>query len=471
MGKRIAKARARGPRAKPPEVSQAKSSHAGNAEPPPSRSQAPVAHDNRERATTAGLNRNPAPLTRRNLALLNQMIAAERARGTPPSTSELDTLTTPRWTQTTTPSIVNKLAAKTAANNILPARHSRAPKNLKYIRAVLAKSRGSPPPSESEYLAYNSAFQRIRNKRSMLVLTSKLLKDHRDNVYDTVFGCAFTAFHKNLGFNNGLPTLRPDLIEGLQATEFTQVPVHLVYGATLYDSFSVALPHLAGEWKAPGGSMKHAALQCAYVGAALVFGRTGALDYIGQTDPAGQATVMTFATNGASLDVYAHYAAPRPVDEATYHQYLVAHGDLVSSHDAYTGGRQMLRNIQEHARNQSYALRDRLNERWKGPRPGRGTAMRPTPATESSRRGRKAVRHGIVKDASVPRPARATASSRRGRKGRPSARPAKPLAHAIGEPLDGGGDDGGKKRKRQKVVPAPGQCRRSARLQAQGKSS
>ncbi len=44
----------------------------------------------------------------------------------------------------------------------------------------------------------------------------------------------------------------------------------------------MTLPHIAGEWKGPDGSMKEATLQSGYDGAALVYARNQALAHQGK---------------------------------------------------------------------------------------------------------------------------------------------------------------------------------------------
>jgi hypothetical protein len=83
------------------------------------------------------------------------------------------------------------------------------------------------------------------------------------------------------------------------------------------------LPHLAGEWKGPGKNRIEARTQSAYDGAALVYGRNRALEYLGGADPPGHAVISTFTTDGTTINFFAHYAAVSEVDGKTeYHQYL-----------------------------------------------------------------------------------------------------------------------------------------------------
>ena len=97
---------------------------------------------------------------------------------------------------------------------------------------------------------------------------------------------------------------------------------------------------------------------------------------MGKSDPPGHAEIMTFATDGTTLNMYAHYAIPSEVEEdrLEYHQYQYASTNIKHSYEGHKEGRRGVRNIQEHARDQSYALRDQLRDHWKTHRAPRGTA-------------------------------------------------------------------------------------------------
>jgi hypothetical protein len=149
--------------------------------------------------------------------------------------------------------------------------------------------------------------------------------------------------------------------------EYKPFPVNKnVSGAVLYkDNIrSLTLPHLAGEWKGRGKDMEKARLQSSYDGAALVYARNQALSYIGKPDPPGHAGVTTFTTDGTNLNFFAHYAALSEDGTPEYHQYPYASANL-KKYEEFKEGRRGLRNEQDHARKQSYALRDQLREHWK----------------------------------------------------------------------------------------------------------
>ncbi|TAQ88746.1 hypothetical protein B7494_g2924 [Chlorociboria aeruginascens] len=221
--------------------------------------------------------------------------------------------------------------------------------------------------------------------------TLPLLKTYPREPYTRALNQAFTAFPKDMGFNNGLLAPQPDFVEGLEMEEFRPFPVdEYVQGAVLYkdDRRSVTLPHLAGEWKGPDGSMAEATLQSSYDGAALVYSRDQALAFQGESDPPGHASITTFTTNGTQVHFYAHYATPTEDGTLEYHQFPVKSTSLVNSHGEHKEGRRGLRNAQDCAREQSYVLKDQLKEHYKQQRSSglhpiaEGVPTLPVPGTE-----------------------------------------------------------------------------------------
>jgi hypothetical protein len=205
-----------------------------------------------------------------------------------------------------------------------------------------------------------------------------LLKKYSGKGFKRVFNKAFTGYPTDVGFNNGLSAPQPDYIERLEMEAYFPFPVdEYVPGAVLYkdNPHSVTLPHIAGEWKGPDGSMAEATRRSACDGAALVFARSQALSHIGKSDPLGHASITTFTTDGTHLNFHAHYAAPAEDGTLKYHQYLVKSTSLVNSHQEHKEGHKELRNAQDHARAQSYALKDQLQEHWKHSR-GTGPCCR-----------------------------------------------------------------------------------------------
>jgi hypothetical protein len=341
------------------------------AELPPSREeQIAPATTSRKRQLDSNIDDEPlvtrARLTRKNLAIFDKMAKRKSSDPTDP-TDPTDGSGSTRAISTTSPGF----ALQAYTNGIRGPTNSKPPTNLEEILERHRQSRASPSPPEPEYKRYVSKVKRAKNEATMVVKTSgHILKEYDDEGYSQIFNQSFTAFPDNVGFNDGLSAPRPDYIEGLEMEKYGPFPVYShVDGAVLYkdDPLSLTLPHLAGEYKGPGGNMEIARLQSAYDGAALVYARNQALSYMGKSDPPGHAEITTFTTDGTNLDFYAHYATPSADDENTleYHQYLYATANVKHTHQGHKDGRKGLRNAQDHAKEQSYALRDQLKERWK----------------------------------------------------------------------------------------------------------
>jgi hypothetical protein len=194
------------------------------------------------------------------------------------------------------------------SNGILPPLSSKTPTNHKIRRERGARSRGTASPTELEHRHYVGRIGNAGNEATMVVETSKLLKEYNDGGYTRAFNRAFTGFLKDVGFNNGLSNSQPDFVEGPRMEEFDPFPVdEHVSGAVLYrgDRRSVTLPHVAGEWKGPDGNMKEAKLQSSCDRAALAYARRQALAYLGKPDPPGHAEITTFTTDGTNLHLFA----------------------------------------------------------------------------------------------------------------------------------------------------------------------
>ncbi|CAK7229312.1 hypothetical protein SCUCBS95973_007178 [Sporothrix curviconia] len=197
----------------------------------------------------------------------------------------------------------------------------------------------------------------------MFAETLPLLKKYPEEPYKRIINKAFTAFPRDVGFNNGLSAPQPDYAEGLEMAEFLPVPIdEHISGAVLYGDTprAVTLPHLAGEWKGRRGDMDEATLQSAYDGAALVYARNQAMAYQGRSDDAGHAHITTFTTDGTHVNLYAHYAVSTEDGTMQYHQYPIGSTSLVNSFGEFEQGRKQLRNLQDRAREQSYALKEEL---------------------------------------------------------------------------------------------------------------
>ncbi|KLU90696.1 hypothetical protein MAPG_10548 [Magnaporthiopsis poae ATCC 64411] len=344
-----------------PELLQAEQAPAN----PPSRKRQLDSNDDAEPRT------RPARLTRRNLAAFNKAVNKTGKE----KTSDEDSGST----KTKTISIISpRFASRACQNGILgPWFNSGPPVNLEEIRRRIARSRGTASPTESAYGDYADRIGGASNEDTVICEMMPLLKKYPKGYKRTV-NQAFTAFPKDVGFNNGLSAPQPDYVEGLEMGQFYPVLIHKqIRGAVLYkeDICSVTLPHIAGEMKGPDGSMREAELQSAYTGAALVFARTQALSSMGRSDPPGHANVTTFTTDGKTLNLFAHYTTTAEDGTLKYRQYPITSKSLVNSHQEHKEARKLLRNEQDHAMRQSCALRDQLREHYKQQR---SSGLRPT---------------------------------------------------------------------------------------------
>ena len=281
------------------------------------------------------------------------------------------------WPRRGTPP-AKKGATKSAAfavqarrNGILDPRRSKPPSNLVAIQERHARSRQSASPPESRFRYHTNRVEAACNGATLVVEGSRhLLKEYEeDEGYHQVFSHSFTGFPEDVGFNHHLGPPHPDFVEGLEMEEFRPVPIEdHIKGSVLYNGTpnSLALAHLAGEWKGSGRDMEEARLQSALDGAALVYARNQALEYIDRPDPPGHAAVTTFTTDGASLHLFAHYAAPSLDDDGTleYHQYPCASFNL-KKYQEFKDGRRALRNQQDSARERSYGMRNMLRAHWR----------------------------------------------------------------------------------------------------------
>ncbi|KAH6650284.1 hypothetical protein F5144DRAFT_588798 [Chaetomium tenue] len=219
------------------------------------------------------------------------------------------------------------------------------------------------------------------NKATVVDYMGELMKKNYSEGYRQAYNRVFTNLPGDLGFNNGLSAPQPDFVQGLEAEEYRPFPVDdHIPGAALYidEPHSITLPQVAGEWEGPAGDMREARMRSAYNGAAMVHARNQALAYVGKADPASHAEIITFTTDGTNLNLFAHYAAETEDGTLEYHQYPISSMHLTGTYQGYKDGRKSLRNAQDHAREQSYALKDQLKEYYKKQR--RGT-LRPVDET------------------------------------------------------------------------------------------
>ncbi|KAI1126900.1 hypothetical protein F5Y10DRAFT_278439 [Nemania abortiva] len=301
-------------------------------------------------------------LTRENLIQFDKMAGADISKETGPTSLSTEKKTTSTKTSTSWPSF----ARKARKNGILHPIESEPPANLEVLRERYAQSRRSPSPTPSEFECYRETVSMAMNESTIQwEIGSELLKKHRSSGFIRALDQQCTAFPKNVGFNNGLRTLKPDFIEGLVVHQFDPFPVdeHIEGAVFQNKEFPITLPHLAGEWKASGRNLDNARIQTAYDGASLVYARNQALAYLGETELSSDAAITTFVTDGSTLKLYAHYASQGTDDTVEYHQCLV-NSIHMESYTGFKDGRKELRNAQEYAKEQSCLLRDRLKEQW-----------------------------------------------------------------------------------------------------------
>ncbi|KAK3384499.1 hypothetical protein B0T24DRAFT_646389 [Lasiosphaeria ovina] len=325
-----------------------------------------------------------ARLTRKNLARFNKMGRKKGSNNASTRPDSTDESTTTKSISTTSSSF----PIRAHRNGILDPSRSQPPTNLEHIHEQHARSRATASPPELVYERYVDRVGGAGNEATVVhVVSGHMLKEYDDKGYQKAFNRAFTAFPKDVGFNNGLSAPQPDFAEGLEMQDYPFPVEEYVSGAVLYkdDPRSVTLPHLAGEWKGPDGSMAEAMQQSGYDGAALVYARNQALSLIGKPDPPGHAEVRTFTTDGTNINFYAHYAAlSEDNDTLEYHQYQYASANVKDTHQGHKDGYKGIRNEQDHAKDQSYALRDQLKKHWKQRTHLDDIPDEPVPAQESS---------------------------------------------------------------------------------------
>lgn len=171
-------------------------------------------------------------------------------------------------------------------------------------------------------------------------------------------------FPRDVGFNNNLSAPKPDYIEGFRRDTFPPTVQELGGATTLVKDTPrfPALPHLAMELKATGENMHLAECQAAYDGAAMVYACNKALNFLGEKDEHGNATVLSATTDGKKYDIFGHYTLIDEKTETTrFYQRCLAQGSLEDFDDFKTGFRRF-RNMQDWARDKSFDIRERMTK-------------------------------------------------------------------------------------------------------------
>lgn len=238
------------------------------------------------------------------------------------------------------------------------------------VKKKLIASRGSASPTQSQYNKFADRIVEASNEQGTIAVYSEyIFQDTEDTHFDIGYrrkeDKMWTEFPKNVGFNNGLPAPKPDMIEGFSRDSFPPTIEHIKASRLVRDQPRyIALPHVAVEYKARGKSLHEAKVQAGYDGATMVYGRNEALKYIGKADPPRQPAVLTATVIGQKWNVYGHYAHPNDyTGKEEYYQCRMA-GGLMENLNEYKQGRKVLRNMQDFAREQSSDLRDSMKKKY-----------------------------------------------------------------------------------------------------------
>ncbi|KAK0631829.1 hypothetical protein B0T14DRAFT_559577 [Immersiella caudata] len=236
-----------------------------------------------------------ARLTRKNLALFNQMTSnGATSRSKPKSRA--------------TSTAASSLAAQAARNGVLDRHDSKPPSNINTIRKRYTASRATNSPTESKFEDYIPATARAPNEATVAGNFQDALVKKYGRGYQRYLNQAFTGFPSEVGFNNGLSAAHPGFVQGLDRGQYQSVDIGKIDGAVLDadNPTSVTLPHIAGEFKRLGGDLTVAEEQARYGRATLACARNRALAMMDTADTLGDAHVTTFTTDGRFLDTYAH---------------------------------------------------------------------------------------------------------------------------------------------------------------------
>lgn len=316
---------------------------------------------------------NPSRLTQNNLRLLDEMtktIKSGGALGLGNSRTASSSTTKTTKSDKTKSTTASGFQEQATANGILRPLRSIPCQNAKETLERLDRSRESVSPTESQYELYCEKIDAAGNEAAVVQRMLPLFQDY-DGKYNIDMNRTFSAVPKDLGFNNGLSAPQPDFVQGLTREEFLPVDPSKIQGAVLFkdDLTSTTLAHFAGEWKSRSGDMVEATLQSGYDGAAMVYGRNQALEYLGDPDPLGHSAITTFTSNGESVNLFAHHASSTGEDGAVeYHQHRLTQTNLTESYESFKKGRKQIRNAQDYAQEQSFALRDQLRAQQKSRR-------------------------------------------------------------------------------------------------------
>ena len=254
------------------------------------------------------------------------------------------------------------------SNGVLVPRNSTQPNNFDEIRNYLNRPRESASPSLDEYNQFLFDADTADNEDTLKLAVIEQLKKYKDGSYRSAYNQQFTEYPSNAGFNDGLSTPKPDLIQGFNLEAFEPYPVEDQLGGSAVPTpslYPIALAHMAGEFKRPGGDLIQARGQAAYNAACLVYGRNTARESMGRADSPSTAHVGSFISDGTHLTTFTHYATKDASGKLVYHQWPVTDTNIQLSSQSFKTGRRQLRNLQDWTRENSYLLKEELLDHHK----------------------------------------------------------------------------------------------------------
>lgn len=324
-------------------------------------------------AVEAEIKCSPAPLTEENLRLFEKMSDSNKASDVrsaiTPYNHEIvtSTSTMTKTISTTQSGYEDKLRANGVVHAMRAGIHP--PKNKSEVQDYLDMSRNSASPTNSQYRGYVRRYFNAESQADLLLLfCTEVLK--RGDLQDMEQGhfakvdAQWADYPKNVGFNNKLSAPKPNYVEGYHKTTFPPTLQELGGAATLVkeSSTSLALPHVVVEFKKTDEDLHLAERKSGYEGAAMVYARNKALNYIGQEDEHGEASVVSASTNGLYYNIYGHYAyVEEKTGKTNYYQCRLKSGTL-DDIDDFKEAYKRLRNMQDWAREQSTDVRDRMTK-------------------------------------------------------------------------------------------------------------
>ena len=258
-----------------------------------------------------------------------------------------------------------KIAAK---NGVLVPMDSTEPSNLDDIYNYLNRPRESVSPDFEEFKSYRWKAVTADNEDTVKLALIRHLKEYDDGKYRSAYNQQFTEYPANVGFNDGLSPAKPDLVQGINLQNFEPYPVVQELGGAAVPTpsrYPIALAHMAGEFKRPGGNLIEAQSQAAYDAASLVYGRNVARESMNRADPPSAAHVGSFISDGTHITTFTHYATKDASGKIVYHQWPVTDTNIQLGYQSFKTGRRQVRNLQDWTRENSYLLKKELLDHYK----------------------------------------------------------------------------------------------------------